>query len=85
MKKRIVIVVGIIVLLLAGILAGGSWYMVDYSLRPENRGKDMQGSLTFMRESILTSFRGWTASKVIRHCATLLSLLPTAYACTLFM
>ncbi len=50
MKKRIVIVVGIIVLLLAGILAGGSWYMVDYSLRPENRGKDMQGSLTFMRE-----------------------------------
>ncbi|MEJ8740895.1 alpha/beta hydrolase [Phocaeicola sp. HCN-6420] len=50
MKKRIAIVIGIVLLLLAGILAGGSWYMVDYSLRPENRGKDMEGSLTFMRE-----------------------------------
>lgn len=48
MKKRIIIGIGLTLLVLAGILAGASLYMVNYSLRPENRGKDMEGSLAFM-------------------------------------
>lgn len=50
MKKRITIGTGILLLVLVGLLAGGSIYMINFSLRPENRGKDMEGSFTFMRE-----------------------------------
>ena len=50
MKKRIAIGTGIFLLVLVGLLAGGSIYMINFSLRPENRGKDMEGSFTFMRE-----------------------------------
>lgn len=52
MKKRIAIGTGIFLLVLVGLLAGGSIYMINFSLRPENRGKDMEGSFTFMRENI---------------------------------
>lgn len=41
MKKRIAIGTGIFLLVLVGLLAGGSIYMINFSLRPENRGKDM--------------------------------------------
>lgn len=49
MRKKILLTILTVVFLLAGILVGGSLYMIDYSLKPVNRGKDMQGSLEFMK------------------------------------
>ncbi|WP_300728668.1 alpha/beta hydrolase [uncultured Bacteroides sp.] len=51
MKKKILITTGIVAAVIIAILTGGSLYMLDYSLRPENRGKDMEGSMAFMRET----------------------------------
>ena len=42
MKKRtIFITCGIVLACIAAILTGGSLYMLNFSLRPDNRGKDM--------------------------------------------
>lgn len=40
-----------IVLLLGAVLVGSSLYLLDYSLRPDNRGKDLAGSWAYMRET----------------------------------
>ena len=50
MKKKIILSTAIIILAIVGGITGGSLYMLDYSLCPDNRGKDMEGSLTYMRE-----------------------------------
>lgn len=49
-KKIIATLFSLLIIILAG-LSGGSLYMLDYSLRPDNRGKDMEGSLAYMRET----------------------------------
>lgn len=49
-KKKILWSAGIVILLAMGIILGGSFYLIDFALRPENRGKDMKGSETFMRK-----------------------------------
>lgn len=51
LKKKLLISIGIAIVSVIIILTGGSLYMLDYSLRPENRGKDLEGSLEYMRES----------------------------------
>lgn len=38
-------------LLLAAAVAGGSLYLLDYALSPENRGKDVEGSVRYMRQT----------------------------------
>ena len=49
MKKKLTFGISITVLILIVSLMGGSLYMLDYSLRPENRGKDLETSYEFMR------------------------------------
>lgn len=50
-KKRITIIsIATAIIIICGILIGGSLYMLDYSLRPVNRGKDMKGSELYMRD-----------------------------------
>ena len=39
MKKKYLIGTGIVLVLLAAILLGAGQYMLNYSLRPDNRGK----------------------------------------------
>ena len=52
MKKRtIFITCGIVLACIATILTGGSLYMLNFSLRPDNRGKDMTGSMEYMRNT----------------------------------
>ena len=54
MKKRtIFITCGIVLASIAAILTGGSLYMLNFSLRPDNRGKDMAGSMEYMRNTYL--------------------------------
>ena len=60
MKKKLIIGITLAVVLLAAILTGGSLYMIDYSLRPDNRGKDMQGSEAYMRQTY-PHITGWLA------------------------
>lgn len=43
-NKTIAFGTGIIIIVLAAILLGASQYMLDYSLRPDHRGRDMEGS-----------------------------------------
>ena len=50
-KKLIVSVATSIVLLGAASIIGGSFYLLNYSLRPDNRGKDMEGSMEYMRKT----------------------------------
>ena len=50
-KRKTFAAIAATVLLLCGVIAGGAVYMVDFSLRPENRGKDMKGSEIYMRET----------------------------------
>ena len=50
-KKKILIRSGIVLILLIASLIGGSLYMLDFSLRPVNRGKDMEGSMAYMRQT----------------------------------
>ena len=69
MKKRIAIGTGIFLLVLVGLLAGGSIYMINFSLRPENRGKDMEGSFTFMREKY-PQIIPWVDSRQEASCTT---------------
>lgn len=51
MKKKIFIGIGVTLTVIIAVLTGGSLYMLDYSLRPENRGKNLEGSLKYMREN----------------------------------
>lgn len=43
---------GVAALLLTGaVVAGGGLYLLDYALRPDNRGKDIEGSERYMRQT----------------------------------
>ena len=50
-KKKVLIGSGIVLFLLIASLIGGSLYMLNFSLRPINRGKDMGGSMAYMRQT----------------------------------
>lgn len=50
MKKKIIYGSIITLLVIAGILFFASNYLLNYSLKPENRGKDLEGSYKFMYE-----------------------------------
>ena len=47
MKKKALTISCIVLLALIGTLTGGSLYMLNYSLRPENRGKDHAGIMEY--------------------------------------
>lgn len=49
-KRTTALSLGITLLVLIAGTVGGSFYMLKYALSPENRGKDMAGSLTYMEE-----------------------------------
>ena len=49
LKKKIGWTAGILLVLIAGICIGGSLYLIDFSLRSEIRGKNMEVSEAFMR------------------------------------
>ena len=49
-KKKILWSAVVLLLLAMGIIIGGSFYLIDFALRPENRGKNMVESETFMRK-----------------------------------
>ena len=66
MKKKLIIGITLAVVLLAAILTGSSLYMIDYSLRPDNRGKDMQGSEAYMRQTY-PHITGWLDSLQTHH------------------
>lgn len=51
MRRKILITLSVAVLLLAAGLTGGSLYLIDYSLRPDNRGKDLEASEAYMRKT----------------------------------
>lgn len=46
--KKLIIGIGITLILLMAALLGTSQYMLDYSLRPENRGQDQEESWQYM-------------------------------------
>ena len=60
-RKRLIIILAVIIIVIAGGLVGGSLYMIDYSLRPENRGKDLAGSEAYMRDTY-PQINGWLDS-----------------------
>lgn len=47
MKKLFWILVSLVIIIL-GALTGGSFYLLDFSLKPENRGKDIDSSYVYM-------------------------------------
>lgn len=49
--KKIIASITVFLIILGGIIIGGSLYMIDYSLRPVNRGKDLAGSEAYMRQT----------------------------------
>lgn len=50
-RKRLIIGTGITLVLLIVVLLGAGQYMLDYSLRPENRGRDLKSSWQYMFET----------------------------------
>lgn len=46
--KKLLKIAAIVVAVLAAALLSVSYYMLDYSLKPENRGKDLDGSYEYM-------------------------------------
>lgn len=48
MKKRIYIIGGGVIFALIILLSGAGFYMLDYSLKPENEGRDLEGSFRYM-------------------------------------
>ena len=52
MKKKYLIGTGIVLVLLAAILLGAGQYMLNYSLRPDNRGRDLAGSWQYMFDTL---------------------------------
>lgn len=61
MKKKYLIATGIALIMLVVGLLGASQYMLDYSLRPKNRGRDLQGSWQYMFETY-PYLKPWTDS-----------------------
>ena len=53
MKKKYLIGTGIVLVLLAAILLGAGQYMLNYSLRPDNRGRNLAGSCSICSTRIL--------------------------------
>lgn len=51
MKRKPIVAIGVIALLIAGSILGGSQYMINYALKPDNRGKNMKASMTYMRQT----------------------------------
>ena len=51
MRKKILLGIGITTLVLAAFLWAASSYMLNYSLSPLNRGKDLTGSWEYMFEN----------------------------------
>ncbi len=51
MKKKTAYIIGTAILMLTIFTIGGGFYMVNYALSPDNRGKDMQASMTYMRDT----------------------------------
>ena len=47
-RKKMIIGTSSIFVLLIIVLLGGSQYMLNYSLRPENRGKNLESSWQYM-------------------------------------
>lgn len=64
-KKRILVGTGIAVLLVLAAVFGGSLYMLGYSLRPENRGKDMDASMQYMCQAY-PHITSWMDSVALR-------------------
>ena len=50
-RKKIFISTGISIIMLSLVFTSVGFLLIDYSLRPENRGKDLKGSLTYMQET----------------------------------
>ncbi len=48
MRKKILLGIGITLILLVALLGTAGSFMLDYSLSPANRGKDLQGSWEYM-------------------------------------
>ena len=48
MKRKILLIIGIILVFLTALLGVASSFMLDFSLSPVNRGKDLQGSWEYM-------------------------------------
>lgn len=61
MKKKYLIATGIALVVLVVGLLGASQYMLDYSLRPKNRGRDLPGSWQYMFETY-PYLKPWTDS-----------------------
>lgn len=51
MKKKLLYGIIIILLVILGPIVGGSIFMLNYSLKPDNRGKDLIGSYQYMYEN----------------------------------
>ena len=66
MKKKVLTISCIVLLALIGTLTGGSLYMLNYSLRPENRGKDLQGSMEYMMQNY-PQLKPWVDSLQQHH------------------
>lgn len=66
MKKKALTISCIVLLALIGTLTGGSLYMLNYSLRPENRGKDLQGSMEYMMQNY-PQLKPWVDSLQQHH------------------
>ena len=66
MKKKLIGGISIAILILASSIIGGSFYMINYSLRPENRGKDMEGSMRYMKQTY-PQITSWIDSLVQNH------------------
>ena len=66
MKKKALTISCIVLLALIGTLTGESLYMLNYSLRPENRGKDLQGSMEYMMQNY-PQLKPWVDSLQQHH------------------
>ena len=51
MKKKLSYIIGSALLIIAACIIGGGIFMVNFALSPENRGKDMETSMAYMRET----------------------------------
>lgn len=60
-NKKIALGAGIILIVLAAILLGASQYMLNYSLRPEHRGRNMESSWQHMTETY-PQLKSWVDS-----------------------
>ena len=61
MKKKVLSVIGIFVGVSVAILMVAGLFMLDYSLSPDNRGKDLEGSWEYMYDTY-PELRPWTDS-----------------------